>query len=209
MKRKILTIALITLFTIGAGSIALSYGRGQRGGQGRGQGGYPAGPGPRRAAVEKAESALTEEQKEEMKSLRDSFAEETRPIRNDLELKNLELRHLWTADELDEEAIMAKAGEVSELQSQLHEKMIRHRLDVAKVLPKEYRSRFFAKSHRRNGRGSRGRGRQGRGFGMGSMRGRQGSGPGMRNMRGRQGNGPGMGSMRGHGGGPGFQGPCW
>ena len=192
MKRKILTIALIALLTVGAGSIALSYGRGQ----GRGQGGSPAGPGPRRAAVEKAESALTEEQKEEMKSLRDSFAEETRPLRNELELKNLELRHLWTADELDEEAIMAKAGEVSELQSQLHEKMIRHRLDAAKVLPKEYRTRFLAKAHRGPGRGARGRGHQDRG-------------PGMGNMRGRQGNGPGMGSMRGRGGGPGFQGPRW
>ena len=153
--------------------------------------------------MEKAESVLTEEQKEEMKSLRDSFAEETRPIRNDLELTNLELRHLWTADELDEEAIIAKSEEVSELQSQLHEKMIRHRLDVAKVLPKEYRTRFLAKAHRGPGRGPRGRG-------LGSRRrGRQGSGPGMENMRGRQGSGPGMGNMRGRGGGPGFQGHRW
>jgi len=197
MKRKIITIALVTLLAVGAVSVALSYGRGG------GRGGFPAGPADQKAAVEKAKSALTEEQQEEMKSLRADMEKGTRPLRNELEIKSLELKHLWTADELDEEAIMAKSGEVSELQNQLQEKMIRHRLDVAKVLPKEYRTRFLAEAHRGPGRGPRGHGFGSRG------RGRQGSGPGMGNMRGRQGSGPGMGNMRGYQGGPGFQGHRW
>jgi len=210
MKRKIITIALVALLVVGTVSIALSYGRGR----GDGRGGFPAGPGPQRAKMEKAESALTEEQLAELKSLRTNFVKETLPARNELEIKALELQQLWTADELDEEAILAKSGEVADLQNQLHEKMIRHRLDAAKILPKEYRTRFLAKAHRGPGRGprgygfgSRGRGHQGSGPGMRGMRGRRG-GPGMGNMRGRGGN-PGMGNMRGHGGGPGFQGHRW
>ncbi len=203
MKKKIITIALVTLLVVGTVSIALSYGRGRGGGRG----GFPAGPGPQMAIREKAESALTEEQLEELKSLRTDFVKETLPARNELEIKALELQQLWTADELDEEAILAKSREVADLQNQLHEKMIRHRLDAAKVLPKEYRIRFLAKAHRGPGRGLQGCGPRGYGFGS-RGRGHQGSGPGMRSMRGR-GGGPGMGNMRGHGGGTGFQGHRW
>jgi Spy/CpxP family protein refolding chaperone len=205
MKKKIITIALVALLVVGTVSIALSYGRGR--GRGDGRGGFPAGLGPQRAKMEKSESALTEEQLAELKSLRTDFVKETLPARNELEIKALELQQLWTADELDEEAIMAKSREVADLQNQLHEKMIRHRLDAAKVLPKEYRTRFLAKAHRGSGRGSQGRGPRGYGFGS-RGRGHQGRGPGMMNMRGR-GGGPGMGNMRGHRGGPGFQGHRW
>lgn len=203
MKRKIITIALVALLVVGTVSIALSYGLGR----GVGRGGFPAGPGSQRAKIEKAESALTEEQLAELKSLRTDFVKETLPARNELEIKALELQQLWTADELDEEAILAKSREVADLQNQLHEKMIRHRLDAAKVLPKEYRTRFLAKAHRGPGRGSQGCGLRGYGFGS-RGRGHQGSGAGMRSMRGRRG-GAGMRSMRGRRGWPGFQGHRW
>ena len=192
MKRKIITIALVTLLTIGVVSIALSYGRGR----GNGRGGFPAGPGPRGAVKEKAESALTKEQLEELKLLRTDFVKETLPARNELEIKIMELRQLWAADELDEGAILAKSSEVSDLQNQLHERMTRHRLDAAKILPKEHRARFLAKAHREPGRGSQGRGPGGRGRGLGSR------------GQGHQGGGPGMGNMRGRGGRPGMQGCC-
>ena len=191
MKSKIIIIALIALIAVGTASIALSQGRGRGGGPG----GPPAESGSRMASVEKAEPAITEEQKAELKSLQESFVKETRPIRNDLELKSLELRHLWTAEKLDEEAIMAKSGEIADLKSQLQEKMTRHRLDVAKILPREQWARFLDREHRGPGLGSgrhgRGPGRRGRGF-ESPGRGRQGFGPGMGNMRGRRG-GPGMG----------------
>lgn len=67
---------------------------------------------------------------------------ETLELRNDIQSKSLELQKLWIADELDEKAILAKAKEVSELQNQLQEKMIRHRIDLANVLTKEQRTRF-------------------------------------------------------------------
>jgi Spy/CpxP family protein refolding chaperone len=114
---------------------------------------------------------LTKEQLEKLQPLRADFEKETLSLRNDLELKSLELRHLWTADELDEEAIVAKSGEVSDLQAQLHEKMIRHRLDVAKILTKEQRARFLAGGARGLGTETRGRGRGGR-PGMGAGKGR-------------------------------------
>lgn len=205
MKRKIITIALVALLVVGTVSIALSYGRGR----GYGRGGFPAGHGSQRAIKEKTESALTKEQLEELKSLQTDFVKETLPARNELEINALELHQLWAADELDEGAIMAKSSEVADLKNQLQGRMTRHRLDAAKILPKEHRTRFLAKAHRGPGRGSQGRGPSGRGRGFGSRgRGRQGSGPGMWSMRGR-GGGPGMESMRGRRGGPGFQGPRW
>lgn len=185
MKRKIITIALVVLLAVGAASVALSYGRGRGGGRGE----FPARPAVQKTDVEKAKPALTEEQKEELRSLRADMEKETRPLRNELEIKSLELRHLWTADELDEAAIIAKSGEVSELKSQLQEKMVRHRLAAAKVLPEEQRTRFLAMSSRGRdrglgafGRGSRGRGRQGNVAGGRGMRNRGGR-PGMQMRR--------------------------
>lgn len=173
MRKKVITIAIVTLLTIGIISVALSQGRGHRAGRGR------FGPhcGPGMAARGRPEPDLTKEQLEKLQPLRAGFEKETLSLRNELELKSLELRHLWTVDELDEEAIVAKSREVSDLQAQLQEKMIRHRLDVAKILTKEQRARFLAGSTRGLGPEPRGRGRGGR-PGMGTEKGRgRGFGP--------------------------------
>jgi Spy/CpxP family protein refolding chaperone len=100
------------------------------------------------------ELKLTEEQQEKLQSLRIDFAKETLPLRNEMQIKELELRQLWTADELDEEAILEKSKEVSDLRNQIHEKMIRHRLDAAKVLTKEQRAFFARVGHRGQGKRS-------------------------------------------------------
>ena len=167
MKRKVFIIALAALFVIGTVSIAFS-----RGGQGRrGRGiGSGLGQGPRMESQVPEELKLTKEQQENLQSLRIDFAKETLPSRNEMQIKELELRQLWLADELDEEAILEKSKEVSDLRNQIQEKMIRHRLDAAKVLTKEQRA-LFAKVGRR-GQGKRplrGLPESGRGghFGMG------------------------------------------
>ena len=174
MKKKFVIIALVALLAVGTVSVALSYGR--RGGWGK----PGMRPGSRMATREKAESDLSKEQLEKLQSLRDDFDKGTLSLRNELELKSLELRQLWTADELDEEAIIARSKEVSDLQSQLQEKTVRHRLDVAKVLTKEQRSQFLARGPRGYGFGPRGRGHAGD-PGMGRGRGgRRGFGPSRR-----------------------------
>jgi len=185
MRRKFVIIALVALLAVGVVSVAFSYGRGGRGGWG----------GPGVADQGGAKLDLTKEQLEKLQSLQADFEKETLSLRNELELKALELRQLWTAEELDEAAIIAKSKEVSDLQSQLEEKMVRHRLDAAKVLTKEQRKLFEKKLEQKfrsslfqrlgdrfaargfPGYGPRGYGRGG-GFDMGRVGGRgRGFGP--------------------------------
>ena len=165
MRRKVFIIALTTLLVVGTVSIAFSRGRGRRG-RDLGSGFY----GQKMADKAPAELNLTKEQLEKLQSLRTDLQKETLPLRNEMQIKELELRQLWMADELDEEAIVAKSKEISALQNQLEENMIRHRLDAAKVLTKEQRAKFALVGRRGRGqRYDRGLLRFGRGgrFGMG------------------------------------------
>ncbi|MBM3240226.1 periplasmic heavy metal sensor [Candidatus Poribacteria bacterium] len=146
MRKKVFSIALAALLIVGTVSIAFSRGQGRRGGD-FGPGFY----GLRMTNQTPAELNLTKEQQEKLQSLRVDFAKETLSLRNEMQIKELELRQLWLADELDEEAIVAKSKEISALQNQLQEKQIRHRLDVAKVLTKEQRTRFFPAGYRGRG----------------------------------------------------------
>lgn len=174
MKKKFVIIALVAFLVVGTVSVAFSYRR--RGGWGK----PGMGPGTGMAIRGKAELDLNKEQLEKLQSLRADFDKDTLSLSNELELKALELRQLWTADELDEEAIIAKSKEVSDLQSQLQEKTVRHRLDVAKVLTKEQRTQFLARGRRSHSFGPRGFGGGGR-HGMGRGRGgRRGFGPARR-----------------------------
>jgi len=195
MRRKLLVTTIAALLVVGAViSIAFSQGYGRqerefmppanpgyvsgRGydmgmGFGRGPGsGLYLGYGP--GMTDWAPPAglnFTEEQVEKLQSLRTKFSKETLELHNEMQLKAMELRNLWTADELDDDAILAQTEEISELRNQLQEKATRHRLDMAKVLTKEQRTQIISM---RLGRRSMGFGRQGpspylesRGYGYG------------------------------------------
>jgi len=169
MKRKVFIIALTALLVVGTISIAFSRGRGQRGrdfdpGLGYGQ---------RMEKQMPEELKLTKEQLETLQTLRIDFAKQTLTLRNEIQIKELELRQLWLADELDEEAIVAKSKEISDLRSQMQEKRVRHRLGATKVLTKEQRTQLSQIGHR--GRGRRGGGDVTPGFGNGGRRGRGGN----------------------------------
>jgi len=168
MRKKVFTIALAALLVVGTISIAFSQGAGRRG---RGVGRDLA-QGKRIADKTQTELNLTKEQGKKLQSLRIDFAKETVKLRNEMQIKSLELRQLWLADELDEEAILAKAKEVSELRSQLNEKRILHRIAATKVLTKEQRAKLSTGRlgrAKRPGRGLRGFGNGGN-FGMGKGR---------------------------------------
>jgi Spy/CpxP family protein refolding chaperone len=115
---------------------------------------------------------LTEEQVKKLQTLQANFQKETLELRKNILSKSMELQQLWIADELDENAISEKAKEISALQSQIQEKMIRHRLDAAKVLTKEQRAQLSIMGGL--GRGYGGFGApgcgMGRGFGVGGGR---------------------------------------
>ena len=162
MKRKIIIIAMAALLVVGTVSTAFSDNQEDR--AGKVKAGMNRGSRMKNRGLAKLD--LTKEQLEKIKSLRADFNKEIVPLRNKLELKSLELRHLWTAEELNEESIMAKSREVSDLRSQLKEKTIRHRLNTVKILTKEQRIKFLAPG-RRGGSPGMDRGRvRGRGLQM-------------------------------------------
>ena len=162
MKRKVFTIALAALLAVGTISIAFSRGHGRRGGAF----GHGLGHGQGMINRTSGELNLTKEQQEKLQPLRIDFQKEILPLRNEIQTKELELRQLWIAGELDEEAIVAKSKEVSDLRNQLHEKKMLHRLDAAKVLTKEQRTRFSLAGRR--GRGYQ-HGCESPGFGYGGQ----------------------------------------
>jgi Spy/CpxP family protein refolding chaperone len=132
MKRKFFTGALIAAFIIAAFiSTAFAQGFGGRG----------FGLGLRLGAD--LLKKLTDEQVNKIKSLHYEVQKEIIPLQADMQIKQLEMRRLWEADTLDEAAIIAKAKEISAVQSQLHEKMVRHRVSIANVLTKEQREEFL------------------------------------------------------------------
>ena len=138
MKKKVFTIALAALLVVGTISIAFSRGHGRRGRNSGPELGYGQGMVNRTPE----ELNLTKEQLEKLQSLRTDFAKEMLPLRNEIQTKSLELQQLWIADELDEDAIVAKSKEVSDLRNRMQENMIRHRLDVGRILTKEQRTQF-------------------------------------------------------------------
>ncbi len=90
---------------------------------------------------------LTEQQVEKLQSLRIDVAKQVLPLRSEMKIKKLELRQLWTADELDEDAIIAKTNEIASVEKQIREKMTRRYLQVAKILTKQQRAKLMSSHH--------------------------------------------------------------
>ena len=137
MIKKVFTVALVTLLVVGTMSIAFARVHGRRGRDLRTEEHKP-----RMIEQMPEELKLTEEQQKELQALRTDFAKEMVPLRNEIQIKTLELKQLWLADELDEEAIVAKSKAISALRNQTQEKRTLHRLEAAKILTKEQRAKF-------------------------------------------------------------------
>lgn len=137
MKKKVLILALTALLIIGTISIAFSRGYARRG---KGlNSGLCCWAGT--VSLEKAGLNLSQEQIEKLQPFQIDFDKQALPLQNEIELKTLELKQLWLANELDEDAIVAKSKQVSVLRTQLQEYMIRHRIGVAKILTPGQRTR--------------------------------------------------------------------
>jgi len=128
MKKKYIVIAIVAgLIVLAIASMAFSQG------YGRGKGRYGM------MNQSPIKSDLTQEQIEKLQSLRLEFEKETLSLRNDIRIKHLELQKLWSADNLDENAIIAKEKEVMELKNKMAEKRVKYSINLAKILPKEQR----------------------------------------------------------------------
>ncbi|MBN1474035.1 MAG: Spy/CpxP family protein refolding chaperone [Syntrophaceae bacterium] len=112
---------------------------------------------------------LTDEQKTKIEAMHLAYQKDTRPIREKMSDKSVELRRLWAQANPDKKNIEAKQKEVRVLRDQLEDKRTAFRLDVNKVLTPEQREKIAAYGWgRKSGFGPRG-GMRGpdRGFGPG------------------------------------------
>lgn len=80
---------------------------------------------------------LTPEQKTKLKELRDNFRKDTVFLRNNIKVKRLELRALWTVPQPEKEKIIAKQKELMDLVTQLQAKAVDFRLEARNQLTPE------------------------------------------------------------------------
>ncbi len=71
---------------------------------------------------------LTPEQKTQLQTLRDNFRKDTVFLRNNIKVKRLELKTLWTVPNPEKDKIVAKQKELNDLRTQLQMKVIDFRL---------------------------------------------------------------------------------
>lgn len=124
-KPVILTIVLVMAVLL---AIGWAFARGSGGMKGYGYPGSWYGDGWN----------LSAEQREKLHALEERFHQDTVQLRRQLYQKGLDLQALWADPKTDPEKIKAKQSEVFELQRELREKALEHRLAMREVLPQEY-----------------------------------------------------------------------
>jgi len=80
---------------------------------------------------------LSPEQESKLKALKDKFWKETVFLRNQMQVKRLELRTLWTVPTPEKDKIIAKQKELGELFNQLQGKVTDYRLEARSYLTPE------------------------------------------------------------------------
>ncbi len=112
---------------------------------------------------------LTPDQELKLLEIRQNFQKETQPLRFEIQKKQLELRQLWSAKSLNQNAIEAKEKEISGLRVQMVNKARVMREKMDKVLTAEQRKKLEESGFNCNpgsGRkGRRGAGKRGGSFG--------------------------------------------
>ena len=167
MKKMIVAVLTVTVLVTAGVAMAQGWGRGMGNGPGPGAGygpGQDMGPGPRGSWG--ANLNLTPEQTQKLQAMREGFFKESLPLRNEMQIKKLELSTLWAQTNPDQGKILAKQKEINALRAQMQEKGTIHRLEMRKVLTPEQQAQVTAFGPG-FGRGHGMKGGFGRGHGMG------------------------------------------
>ena len=141
MKKMIVGLMVVALLAPAGVVMAQGWGRGMGYGPGPGTE-YGPGYGPRGSWA--ANLNLTAEQTQKTQAMRESFFKETLPLRNEMQVKQLELRTLWAQTNPDQEKILAKQKEINALRAQMQEKGTKHRLEMRKILTPEQQAQVAA-----------------------------------------------------------------
>jgi Spy/CpxP family protein refolding chaperone len=105
---------------------------------------------------------LTEDQKAEIQTRQQAFAEEMSPLRDKLFSRRMELRELWSQASPDQARISAKQQEIRDLQSQIQEQATQFQLDCRELLTPEQKEKLGTSVAYQGGmRGGHSRGRHG------------------------------------------------
>jgi Spy/CpxP family protein refolding chaperone len=149
MKKMIVALMVVALVATAGMAMAQGWGRGM--GYGPGPcAGYGPGYGPGSGMGYGPRGSwgpalnLTAEQSQKIQAMREGFFKETLPLRNEMQIKKLELRTLWAQTNPDQDKILAKQREVNALRAQLQEKGTQHRLEMRKVLTPEQQAQLGA-----------------------------------------------------------------
>lgn len=166
MKKVALTLAALSL---GLLLTAPAFAFGPRDGRGPSAGyknpDYPGRGYHRDSGLNRLD--LSEEQKSKIESLRFAYRKETRPIKEKMFDKSVELRRLWLQVDPDRDKINAKQKEVRVLRNQLEDKRTEYRFEVNKVLTPEQKEKMVVYGWgKKTGHGPRG-GIRGPGSGFG------------------------------------------
>lgn len=97
-------------------------------------------------------NSLSEEDQAKLDQLRDSFFKETRELRGQIDESRLALRNEMIKDNPDEAKALKLQKQISALKGDFDQKMVKHRLEVHKLLPDSYKGRGFGIG-RHGGRG--------------------------------------------------------
>ena len=136
---KKFTLFAILIILVASVTVAMAEPRGKPGGKDRKDFGREGKRSPY------ANLNLTEEQKANIDTMRESLRKEMNPIRTDLIKKKMELDLLWMEDSPDGDKIKAKQKEIRELRGTIEDKLTDFRLSVNSVLTPDQRAELMAK----------------------------------------------------------------
>ena len=91
---------------------------------------------------------LSDEQLAKMKDLRSSFHNDTRDLKYNLAIKRIEMRKLFTDPKTDDETLLAKQKEISELRQQLSDKKAQMKIEWRKILTPEQIAKLDKMPHK-------------------------------------------------------------
>lgn len=164
--KKMMVAVLVVALSLSAG-VAMAQGWGRGPGNGPSAYGPGSGPGYGARGAWGPGVNLTPEQNQKVQALQESFLKQTLPLRNEMQIKQLELRTLWAQTNPDQAKILAKQKEINALRGQLQEKGTQNRLEMRKILTPEQQAQLGANGPGFGpGYGMRG-GMMGGGFGPG------------------------------------------
>jgi Spy/CpxP family protein refolding chaperone len=158
MKNTILkTTGIAIIFALISGlSLSAQTETGQGKGQGQGQ----------KIGQEQGEFChslnLTEEQKTQIKTIKEPNMQKHQAVKLDLEEKHIQLKKLETAEKADIKAINAKIDEISAIKTQLMKDAAAVKQEIRALLTPEQRIKFDTHSQKM-GKGNKGQGKKSKG----------------------------------------------